>query len=169
MNDCSHITNEAFVYLKGINCLEMNYASNITDSALRYLKGSIHTLTIIECTKLTNNAMQYLEGTITDLTITFCHKIDSRSFKYLNGTIRRLYIEECGNLSDDDFQNLQGINELYLFYSEGAITDRAFSMGIEVLHIDTCNQRSITDATLSYIGDTVTDLSIYQTVLNDWK
>jgi hypothetical protein len=153
-----YITNEAFKHLSGIHTLDMLGCNQpgITDAAFEYLRG-IKYLNISQCDQITDAAFEHFVG-IHTLRMQGCTKITDAAFVYLRG-IQELEISGCDQLTNRAFEHLDGIKALDMKYTnendeyDNTITDEAFKhlVGIKWLDMSGCWQDGITDAAFVHL------------------
>ena len=136
MEQCSGVTDAAFVHLRGVKMLDMSWCrqETITDAAFVHLHG-IHALNMGGCQ----------QATITDAAF-----VNLRNIRTLN-------MRSCNQetITDGAFVHLRGIQSLDMAYCrQETITDGAFVhlRGIHAINMWGCNQTNITDAAKVHLG-----------------
>ena len=153
------LTDEDFVYLRGVKYLNMSRCdqASITDNAFAHLRG-IHTLYMRGCNQegITDKAFAHLRG-IHTLWMCNCSQagITDNAFAHLRG-IHTLDMRRCNQagITDAAFAHLRGIHTLEMSgCDQPGITDNAFShlRGIRTLKISWCNQVGITDNAFAHL------------------
>ena len=159
MGGCKRVTDEAFVHLRGIHTLNINYCDQvtITDAAFVHLRG-IHTLNMNYCKQVTITDAAFIHLlAIQKLYMGGCNQetITDATFIHLRG-IHTLDISFCNQatITDSAFIHLRGIHTLNMWgCNQATFTNSAFIhlCGIHTLYMHFCNQATITPAALIHL------------------